>query len=84
MKVEIKLLADRRQMCYNIEWPCELRIENCYRVTDIYVNNFKVNDQSSICYQQGNDTVIKFSEPNPMRWMLKLNNEYHFNRVNIQ
>ena len=84
MKVEVKLVADYRQMCYNIEWPCDLRIENCNRVTDIQVNNFKVIDQSSICYKEGNSIVIKFSEENPMRWMLKLNNEYHFNRVNIQ
>jgi hypothetical protein len=84
MNIEIKIVTNRNERCYNIQWPSELRIENCFRVTSIQVNNFKVTDVNSICVKDGNDVVVKFSESSPMRWMLKLKNEYWFNRVNIQ
>ena len=84
MIVEIKIVADRNERCYTIYWPSDLRIKNCFRVSDIQVNNFKVANVNSICTKDGNDVVVKFSESSPMQLMLKLKNEYWFNRVNIQ
>ena len=84
MNIDIKVIVDGAERCYNIEWPNELRIENCFRLTELQINNFKVNDHNRFCQRDGNDIVIKFSEPNPMRWMLKLKNEYYFQRVDIQ
>jgi hypothetical protein len=84
MNIEVKIVADGIEKCYNIKWPSDLRIENCSNVSEILVNNFKITNINSICYKDNNDIVIKFTEPNPMRWMLKLKNKYFFKRANIQ
>lgn len=84
MLVNVKIVADCQEKCYNIEWPSSIVVEDCLKVTEVVVNDFRINDVDSICHRDRDNVVIEFSETNPLRWMLKLKNEYYFQRVNIQ